>query len=912
MQRTKKKSFIILTLLVALLCLIAGLFVYERRSEPMERAQAETVTTIDGFYMHEGMALKKTPDSPYMRFTVEITQSMYNSLAKATTYTTNIFGKKTYYPSSYYLRITRSAEGQDDYYVNYHLDPEHSVFSSTQLELDGALSVYLVFPYNTDFETEYTYTCQYVYAKEVTGEYMYTKQYEDVIHANASSSVTRSVGYVARAALADEEEFSKMSDSQVEWMQHLAGVSISSDTYTVNVVYKSVIEYGRVETVIEQYQVNSLYALSEHMVYASIMDFFGYEHISCFNAVYKDPFNGDGQVVLQAEGYTYTFEDGSNVGKLTISYRDYEYKSFAIRLQDNDLTNASNLYLYLYTSDVSYDQERVFLTFYYDSIVNACFEGLGWIFALEKENFTITNNASDTISTYLGENTLKVAFDPADENDLMHLSILAVAEIIPDYECDVHLNYAMLSLADGTITELEETESVKMMYSEYIKLCSWAHFAESDLYDVVKGGVQVDELEGQEYFIPTNVIGKLNDDGSFTLEVEYEYKTLMKVTDQEGNVHFVACTKNSLMYGMADLRITPKSGWRIKSLQSDELSVTIDFDESAADALCVTVNVNTKQKLIIPILVEYSDRWNLDIVYMETYKETPFALKKVYSTEIEVAKYDVENMTLAQIKGLLGKTGDMKVCGLVIPDKKVATEYTSSSTYTATVSYGLLSLKQIDYDGNSMEIRVPLTKFEDWCKTFGDDLSILYLNTAGKKYFEYSNEIPREDLYGFFSMAIFEEQVSDLNYYFRNNTGDGNMVVFETRTTTGSAAYQFFDNLRTKGPVTSALGHTGMAFCEIINDENKVLHNVFFYLDGSDGYISNGGATSRDDTDGAAKNWFQGVWEGITTGIEKPMQILGIVLAVLTGLALIGVIAFGVGWIVQKRNARGAGGNGKK
>lgn len=909
MQKTKKKSFI-LTLLVALLCLIAGLFVYGRRSEPMQ-AQAETVATTEGFYMHEGMALKKTPDSPYMRFTVNITQSMYNTLSKETTSSTNIFGKKTYYPNSYYLRITRSAEGQDDYYVNYHLDPEHSVFSSSQLELDGSLTVYLVFPYNTDFETEYTYTCQYVYAKDVTGSYMYTKEYEAIVQATASSSVTRSVGNVARAVLADEEDLSMMTDAQIAWMQHLAGVSVSTETYTVNVEYKSVVEYGRIETVTEQYQVNSLYAISEHMVYASIMDICGAEHVSDFNAVYKDPYNGDGQIILQAEGYTYTFDDSSDVGTLTITYRDYDYKNFAIRLQDNDWTNTSNLYVYLYTSDVSYDQDRVFLTFYYDSIVNACFEGLGWIFTLGKDNVTVINN-TETVAVYVGENTLKVAFNPDDENDLQNLSILLLAEIIPDYECDVHLDYAALAYADGEIVESTERESVRMMYSEYIKICSWAQFTESELYDVVENAVQVEELEGQEYFIPSNVIGALNDDGSFTLQVQYDYNTLLKLTDQEGNVHFIACTKNSLTYGMADLRIAPKSGWRIAGLTSERADVAIEFDEANTDALLVTLNVSAKQKLIIPIAIEYSDRWTLDIVYMETYKETPFALKKVYSTEILVSEYNVKNMTIAQIKGLLGRQDDMQVCGLVVPDKKVKTEYTSTAKYTATVSYGLLSLKQIDYDGNSMEIRVPLTKYEDWCKTFGDDLSILYLNTGDKKYFEYSNEIPREDLYGFFSMAIFEEQVSDLNYYFKNNTGDGNMVVFETRTTTGSAAYQFFDNLRTKGPVTSALGHTAMAFCEIVNDENKVLHNVFFYLDGSDSYISNGGATDRDDTDGAAKNWFQGVWEGFTNGLEKPMQTIRIVLAALTGLALIVGIVFGIDWIVKKRKSNGAGDNTKK
>ncbi len=68
----------------------------------------------------------------------------------------------------------------------------------------------------------------------------------------------------------------------------------------------------------------------------------------------------------------------------------------------------------------------------------------------------------------------------------------------------------------------------------------------------------------------------------------------------------------------------------------------------------------------------------------------------------------------------------------------------------------------------------------------------MFLNRTDRHYFKYSNDVTRENLYGFFSVAVFKEQVSDLNFYFKNNTGDGCMTIFSQSEVRGSGVYKFF------------------------------------------------------------------------------------------------------------------------
>ena len=169
-------------------------------------------------------------------------------------------------------------------------------------------------------------------------------------------------------------------------------------------------------------------------------------------------------------------------------------------------------------------------------------------------------------------------------------------------------------------------------------------------------------------------------------------------------------------------------------------------------------------------------------------------------------------------------------------------------------------------------------------------------------------------------VAVFKEQVSDLNYWFKNNTGDGCMTIFEGKQVSGSGVYKFFDNLTTKGVITSVLGYVGMSFCEIVDDDNAMYYSYFFYLDGTsdNAYLATNGADDSDDTDSAIKNafndakeWLKKTWDKLNgSNAMKWLKILGgVALGILALTALIAVVyklLTGSGVIKPKKKTSGS------
>ena len=199
-----------------------------------------------------------------------------------------------------------------------------------------------------------------------------------------------------------------------------------------------------------------------------------------------------------------------------------------------------------------------------------------------------------------------------------------------------------------------------------------------------------------------------------------------------------------------------------------------------------------------------------------------------------------------------------------------------------------------------LEIKIPLTSYAEWCKEYGQDWSILFLNTPERHYFKYSNDVTRENLYGFFSVAVFKEQVSDLNYWFKNNTGDGCMTIFEGKQVSGSGVYKFFNNLTTKGVITSVLGYVGMSFCEIVNDDNAMYYSYFFYLDGTsdNAYLATNGADDAGDTGSAIGNawedftdWAKDLWDKFNS--SDAWAVIKIVLGVVAVIFVVVLVISG-------------------
>ena len=217
---------------------------------------------------------------------------------------------------------------------------------------------------------------------------------------------------------------------------------------------------------------------------------------------------------------------------------------------------------------------------------------------------------------------------------------------------------------------------------------------------------------------------------------------------------------------------------------------------------------------------------------------------------------------------ILSLTGETTLEVLSSGVTKINVTFDNVATYNVTLDYSFSSATQIDYDGNVEELKIPLTSYSAWLNAYGKNWSILFLNNQTQKYFNKSNDVATDKLYGYFSVAIFKEQVKDLNYYFQSNTGGGCMSFYRSKQIVGSELYKFFGSLQ--DTVFFSNGYVGMAFCEIVNDSNAIYESYFFFLDESSDlpFISNSGADNADDDDSALENTGEDIADGLSNNME--------------------------------------------
>ena len=903
MERSKKKSFLLM-IISAVFCFILGLgffLVEKKESTGVVTANAEEISTenIQGFDMKD-IKLNITPGEESLHIHVSLNDEMATNLTKKTEENKFLWWTASYNPTPYYLRVLarpRTGEVETKSYY-YHIDPKRAHKTAQKLVVEGNTAI-LNISFNEDFETTYDYFVEYGYVEEkIETQHFHSYQYTYKTHkyysiASAPNHAGASVQGLAREILLDSSQ--DLSSEQIDFLNYAAGYKTDETYFLVQVKVKKIDENGRIYSIWEKFQARSIYIGRPQILLQQYMQIKGYTEMSDFNLVLKNPDDTEERIVLVAEGFEYTYSDYFNIasGDLVITYKSFTYDKFHIRLQNNNPNEELKFYYHIPVTDVTTNtvSNTVTLKYNFDDVQRKVL-AMGWICDLKPEDFDVWDGTKH-IGYKLTEDDLTITFEPEYEDELQNLFIMATAEIIPDTECTIALKYSSLEFKNGTIEETEKMQATTMLYSQYIKNCHFSYFKDTEMYEIVTDALVVPELKNEVYFTPSNIIGKNNGESSFTLNVEYDYNTLLKTTDNLGNVYFRAATKPySLEYGLNDLNISIPEGYRISSFTTPSNDVDVSFNEENASDLSVTLNISTKEKTIVPLHLNYSNFWLLKIVYMQTYKDTPFAEKQEVLKSVKVGEYNFNNLTLANVKKLLGRNDDMKICNIAVPDKKVETKLTSESTYTATLSYGIASLKKIDEHGNKSEVRVPLTCYVDFCNDIGDDFSILYLNTEERKYFETSNEVARENLYGFFSAAVFEQTATDIQDWFLNYTGSGNIVVFNTREVRGSSIYQFFDRLRENVSLLYPSATVGMAFCEILNDDNKVVNTQFFYMDNMEGFISNGGADNAEDDDNAMENAGKDFVEKVEPVLKELGSKAGSFLAIAGGVGLIAGIVF--------------------
>jgi len=944
MTKTRRLIGIITLAVMAILCLLSFTAI---------KSNVFAATASDSFTIYDGIWLDAEEDSLKGRVAASVTADMYAKLTEPTT-EEKFLWETTKKANPYYLKLT-AVTTDEKYYTGaepdaaagefseiYHIDPENAKIASSKLYfripsgLDEEYAL-LEFTIPADYTTGYRYYVTFGEYKEVRKS-LYNPRYnrtdyyyvKELVWGEKTANFTkRDVKTVAEKIL--ENETDTLGSAQIKYFQRLACVSTSGNTFTLNVNYKKLYGAGDIRTETASYRVNNDYATCSSLVFSQVRKLTGKTGIYDFNCIYENVYamtdgvvlTTDKRIILQADGYTYAYDNSAQTGTLDITYRGFQYKDLAIELKDNDTTDTDNLTMYIFPVHVSEtNDKKLRLTYEYSEIVHNAFASVGWIFGLSERSFNVTGTTEDITVKFNADNA-EVIFPMESENELMNVRIIALAEIIPDYECTVNIRYAELFVESGEITEESRTKTETMMYSEYIVLDNNESFY-NKYGTMTDEAINPDGIKGLGYYVYGGTRCVDNKNNTFDIIVLYTYNTLLKITDNlSEEASFAALDKNSLVYEFSEFGYTPEDGYRIKDITGGN-DVKITFKEFHPEESLVEILTSVKEKKVIAIKAELSDKWPIRINYLARYKDSCFAELKTYNGEIRVSDYgDIQGFTGKDIEEIVGEKNVNEMTFGKIPVRIESVTVTpDGDLFEYDLGYTDTYIKGIESDGDADYFTIKLTRFSEWQKYFGKDWSILALSDV----FTYSDEVAPDKLYAFFTVMTFKEKVSDFNSWFKKYTSNGCVTFFDSKEIKGSEFYKFMRNnpalLSVAGGITGLIfGHplagteigTALTFsiltvAEAANDANGTYYSYFLYLDGTTDrvYSSHNGADDYDDEDSAFKNFTEDVaeklkekWNAIAD--SKFFKAVKITLAVMLGLIVAGIIYRLIRWAFGKR-----------
>ena len=943
MKTLHRQRKLILTILTACAMFVIGLFCAYK---PIKAKAAETI----GFSFEKISPGASEYEDPTLSFSVRLGSTALNGLKQGRTASSRSY-------TDYLLEITysTSAAGSGEA-VYYHIeqsdylpdtpgasfpssnDPLYSPYSYDYTFGSGFLSSgqgVLSIAIPSDLQTEYYYRAKVIKAtymvefdRDYAGSSGFSNEQTEVI-AESSGYYKNSIWNIGMTQLEGNEP---LTDAERSGIQTILGIKPSAAEISVTLKYKELTDYATLTEKSYTFHLKSAYAQNKTLAVTTLYSLTDFSNIADFNAVYTGDFWRDGykytteqRIILQARDFEYSYNPTTEKGTLEVKYNDFQYKDLSLRVTNNDPAN--NLTIDYYTSDVVAGATSTTLTFRFADIEEQLHNSCNWLFDFGKDNIRISGKP-EGVTTQLTDEALIVTFPNAKESELVNLSLIGVAEIIEDVEYTLTYDYAELSLKNGVISETRKTSApIVKLYSEIVT-CNYTNFM-LDYGDAIRAAVNPEFLDGAAYYIPASIKKEYSAYDSEThtckITVEYSYNTLFGITNNyDESIIFKALDHSSLNYGGEYFVGNIPSGYRVERLTTETAykeKLTITNAEDYRNAT-IEVRSSTTAKEVLPVEVVFTDSWKMVVTYLENYIDygmkqgekdkdgkpvkACFAEKKVFSGSVKVKDVaDIYHPTNAEMSKILGLE-NLDILGLATAER-ISVTFDGVSTYTAKLSYSYAALKQIDYNGNAKEIKIPLTSYADWCEEYGKEWSILFLNRTDRHFFKYSNDVTRENLYGFFSVAVFKEQVSDLNFYFKNNTGDGCMTIFSQSEVRGSGVYKFFSRLATKSGFMGILLGTPlistmcMNLCELVDDDNAMYYSYFFYLDGTseNPYLSNGGADNADDTDSAIKNalndakeWLKNTWDKLNgSNAMKWLKILG---GVALGILALTALAAGV------------------
>lgn len=745
------------------------------------------------------------------------------------------------------------------------------------------------------------YRVNYNYGEDIT------KNYGEVCGITELTEFTFSDLFKDFASTA--KDFSDVKDIAVK-----KGLCDSADeAASLKVNYYKMKNADEYETITDTYEIPAYAvwcenALKDYVLkkskYGGDISYFDAEYETTVDAVLKgsgEAVEGvtDKRVMRRAKGFNYSL-DGKIV-TLDVDYTDFDYTGFCVHVNNNG-SEFPNLKLDIYTTDHSFRNGVYTLEWDYGVISERLLTNLGWTSNFvrknegEEEVVVSVTNAKDTLTITQDVNRLTIKVKEENLNDLFGLSVVMVAQLVDDIKIPFTYTYMVL---DDELNATWKTSPVT--YEWYSDILRWkvAGNFERKFYGddgVIYKGVHPETLGDIEYCtfnkVVIDVVFVGNDSASnrATARCYYRYNTLVQtINGMTGyEKHYVLAEMPQFSYKVGELdfgeipkgyrinKVTLNGGGDIEEDKNNYRNSTITFyrdNEYAANVITVTATL--------------TDEWVINIKYLAQHKDTPFAIMQTFEGKIKVL--DFEDEALPGVLKKLTAEDLAKIIGIENMNVLKSTVDTIEQNYNDDVEtyyvvpkYTFSSLKQIDYNGKTSEVKVPLTSYKAWASDYGKDWSILFLNSSEHQYFKYSNDVNIDDLYGYFATAVFKEQVSDFNRWFEGTTGDGCMVLTESMEVKGSTFYKISQKVQENSLFVAAAGavvggciggvkgavigggvglvlpSVVMSACELANDDNAMYYSYWFYLDCSSdlAFMSKNNAKNAEDTDGAAKNKF--------------------------------------------------------
>lgn len=665
---------------------------------------------------------------------------------------------------------------------------------------------------------------------------------------------------------------------------------------------------------------------------------------------YQVGYMQDEETLLLADGYEYD----PSTHTVTVKYKPYQANSYAIFIRTND-PNATALFYR--SADIKESGGKTTITFNTQNLQFRLVNNFGWESNNTNfNNYVIINPYENTGEVKITQtkdskgNVDSVVVETTDTNKLVDCVIRLELEVVPPVDLTVTVNYIELNLdSSQNIVEIHKTYTLekKLLSTHFAKLTKEAflkgmHDGNDELVfesqkDKVEAGLKLNDLNG-------NAIDRMEIDSISpyrslekavgTITLKYKRHTLFRIEDNLGSyITYKRAykTNTSMYYGEEFINVY--RGYRVHRIVCSDGNAEVELPEDFAKWSEAKINLTCQYSAgnIVPVYVEYTDKFNVEVEHLEniTYKDSSgtvkssgLAEKKVTKKEVKLDAFkDIYHPTEEELKAFLG-FNDLRVIGSFgAVDLDNSTVTFDNETLRINLKYALMGAKIQQVDGSYSEIKIPMSSYADWTKSFGEDWTVMFLNSTEKAIFPDTVKYKRENVYGYFFVSVMKEQVKSLDALFAGFTSDGCKTFYQSKEVKGSGLYKFMKENPAILPVVGGMvglmfGHpivgatsgaaayySIMSLSEALNDENGTYYSYFSYLDGSSTlpYTSNSKAEDFSDNDSAFKNTMQDIWKNVKEWYSqsKVGTFVKIVLGIIGGLIILWLVTKGIVIIVR-------------